>query len=272
MLHVKTFGVIAFAFVLLGCSIEADDSGRFSLSFGQGTTEEFRWDGTLAPGSTLEVKGVNGAVHAEVIRGSEAEVVAVKRSRRDPSVVHIEVVEHDRGVTICAVYPDNGTDEPNECLPGDRGHLGARRNNTSVEFTVRVPDGVHFIGRTVNGAISAEDMDGNVDIRTVNGSARFSTDGYGVARTVNGSINGRLGSADWDGELEFEAVNGSITLEFEDDLHAEVKMRTVNGSLNTDFALTTQGQISRRRLRGTIGDGGRELRLSTVNGSIRLRR
>ena len=50
MLYVKTFGVIAFAFVLLGCSIEADDSGRFSLSFGQGTTEEFCWEGTLAPG------------------------------------------------------------------------------------------------------------------------------------------------------------------------------------------------------------------------------
>jgi hypothetical protein len=273
MRHLKTFGVLTVSLVLLGCSIEADDAGRISLNFGQGVTEEFRWDGALAAGATVEVKGVNGEVHAEPTSGDRVEVIAVKQSRRDDlDEVNIEVVEHEGGVTICAVYPDNGADEPNECLPGDAGHIGARRNSTSVEFTVRVPNGVHFVGRTVNGAISAEDMVGNVDIRTVNGSVRFSTEGYGVARTVNGSITGRLGSANWTDELEFESVNGSITLDFDDTLHANVEMRTVNGSLDTDFPLTTRGRISRRRLRGTIGDGGREITLSTVNGSIRLRR
>ena len=272
MSALKAVSVVAACAVTFGCSIEADDAGRLSVSFGQGATEEFRWSGALAPGATLEVKAVNGAVHAEPARGGQAEVVALKRARRgDPSEVQIEVVEHEGGITICAVHPDDGSDRPNVCLPGDAGHLGARRSNVSVEFTVRVPDGIDFVGRTVNGAISAEDLDRNVDIRTVNGSARFSTAGYGVARTVNGSITGRLGSADWDGELEFESVNGSITLSFADALNADVEMRTVNGSLDTDFPLTAQGRINRRRLRGTIGTGGRILTLSTVNGSVRLR-
>lgn len=272
MRSLKALTLAVACALTVACSIEADDAGRISLSFSQAATEQFHWSGSLPPGSTLEVKGVNGAVHAEPAGDDQSEVEAVKRARRgDPNEVRIEVVEHEGGVTICAVYPDGDDDRPNQCLPGDAGHLSARRSNVTVEFTVRVPDGVHFIGRTVNGAISAEDLQGNVDIGTVNGSARFSTAGYGVARTVNGSITGRLGAADWDGELEFESVNGSITLSFADQLNADVEMRTVNGSLDTDFPLTAQGRISRRRLRGTIGTGGRTLMLSTVNGSIRLR-
>ncbi len=273
MNQLKTFAVLTATTVLFGCSIEADDSGRISLSFGAAETEDFRWDGAIEAGRTLEVKGVHGAIHAERATGETAEVRAVKSGRRnDPSGVEIVVVEHEDGVTLCAVYPDSDTDEPNECLPGDAGHLGARRNDVKVEFTIQVPEGVHFRGRTVNGQIAAEGLSGNVEVRTVNGSARFSTTGHGVARTVNGSITGSLGRADWGGPLEFQTVNGSITLDFETDLNADVEMRTVNGSLDTDFPLTTQGTISRRRLIGTIGSGGRDLTLSTVNGSIKLRR
>jgi len=40
--------------------------------------------------------------------------------------------------------------------------------------------------------------------------------------------------------------------------------------LMQDFPLTITGQVGPRRLRGTIGNGGPELNLSTVNGSIKL--
>lgn len=273
MLTFRTLGPLALALPLLACSLEADDAGRISLSFGKGRSDEFHWNGPVAAGQILEVKGVNGAVRAEAASGSEAEVVAERSSRRsNPADVNIVVVEHAGGVTICAVYPDRPGEEPNECLPGDAGHLGARGNSVKVDFIVRVPDGVSFRGRTVNGRISAEGLTDSVDIRTVNGAAAFSTSGYGVAGTVNGSITGSLGRTDWAAPLEFETVNGSITLEIDGDVDADVEMRTVNGSLNTDFPLTVQGSISRRRLSGTIGDGGRQLSLSTVNGSIELRR
>lgn len=271
MLKTKILGTLALTLPLLAC-LEADDVGRVSLSFGQGRTEEFRWIGSLREGQVLEVKGVNGTVHAEAADGAEIEVVAEKTSRHDPADVRIEVVEHEGGVTVCAVYPDREGEEPNECLPGDAGHLGARRNPTKVDFTVRVPDGIDFRGRTVNGRISAEGLTGRVDIRTVNGGATFSTSGYGVAGTVNGSITGSLGRSDWTEPLEFQTVNGSITLEFAGDLDTDVEMRTVNGSLDTDFPLAVQGSVSRRRLSGTIGDGGRQLTLSTVNGTLELRR
>lgn len=46
----------------------------------------------------------------------------------------------------------------------------------------------------------------------------------------------------------------------------------MNGSIETDFPLTVRGKLTSRRLAGTIGSEGRELRLETVNGSIRLRK
>jgi hypothetical protein len=46
----------------------------------------------------------------------------------------------------------------------------------------------------------------------------------------------------------------------------------VNGEITTDFPVTIQGRLSKKTLSAKIGNGGRELRLETVNGSIRLGR
>jgi hypothetical protein len=49
-------------------------------------------------------------------------------------------------------------------------------------------------------------------------------------------------------------------------------MTTTNRSVRTDFPVTVQGRMSRRRLEATLGKGGPELRLETVNGDVRLRK
>ncbi|MBP2648736.1 MAG: hypothetical protein H6Q77_2360, partial [Gemmatimonadetes bacterium] len=40
----------------------------------------------------------------------------------------------------------------------------------------------------------------------------------------------------------------------------------------SDFPMTLQGKMSPRSMRGTIGNGGPRLELSTVNGPIELRK
>src|SRR4051812_21526244 len=77
-----------------------------ALSGGVSTQNDFQWQGRIAQGSAIEIKGVNGNVRAEAATGDQVEVVATKRARRsDPESVRIQVVEHGGGVTICAVYP-----------------------------------------------------------------------------------------------------------------------------------------------------------------------
>lgn len=237
------------------------------------SNEEFRWRGNIARGRAIEIKGINGGVHAEAASGTEVEVVADKKGRRsDPKDVRIQVLEHADGVTICALYPSDDPNSPNVCEAGDRWRSRTRNNDVQVNFTVRVPAGVRFVGRTVNGGVEANSIGSDVEAYTVNGGVRVTATGHAQARTVNGSITASLGNANWTKPLEFKTVNGSITLDLPNDTSTQVEADTVNGDISTDFPLTVQGRLNRRHLSGTIGGGGRELRLKTVNGSIRLRR
>jgi hypothetical protein len=233
--------------------------------------DEFTWEGSLDIGSVIEIKGVNGSVLAERASGSRVEVRAVKQARRsDASEVRIEVVEHSGGVTLCAVYPSRGR-QANECAPGDGGRMNVRNNDTRVTFYVKVPAGVEFHGKTVNGDVEALDLQSDILVRTVNGDVEVSTSGFAEATTVNGSIAAAIGTADRSEGLRFTTVNGSITLDLPDDVNADVSARWVNGGIETVLPLELLGRISRGSAQGVLGEGGPHLELETVNGSIRIR-
>ena len=232
---------------------------------------DFEWRGQMAPGQGIEIKGINGNVRAVAARGNEVEVTAKRTARRsNPADVRFEVVPHAGGVTICAVYPAAPGQPPNECKPGSGGRSSSRDNDTSVNFTVRVPAGVGFIGRTVNGAVDGEALQGTAEAHSVNGSIRLVTTGLANATTVNGSINVSVGRADWPDGADFKTVNGEITLKLPPVVNAEVRATTVSGSIKSELPITMTGQFEGRRLQGTLGSGGRQLALSTVNGSITL--
>jgi DUF4097 and DUF4098 domain-containing protein YvlB len=182
------------------------------------------------------------------------------------------VIEHEDGVTICAVYPPGRRNEENDCRPHGKGRNNTRDNDVQVTWTVRVPDGVRLEARTVNGEIVARGLGAEAEAYTVNGSITVETRSWASASTVNGSITARLGRTDWRGENAFETVNGGITLDLPSGTSLEVDASTVNGSMSTDFPLTIRGKWGPRRMSGTIGEGGRTLSLSTVNGSLQLRR
>jgi hypothetical protein len=278
----------AFAWGWFGHDLTAANAKGLSLAesfcvkdLGQAVraADEFHWNGRIGSGKAIEIKGINGDISAEPAAGGDTEVIALKKARRsDPSAVKIQVVEHADGVTICALYPTEDPDNPNSCEPGgDRGHrnsstINVRNNDVRVDFIVRVPAGVAFFGRTVNGEISATSLSSNVISHTVNGSIKISTSGYAQARTVNGEIAARLGDANWSGSIELKTLNGDIKLDLPANASAQVQADTLNGEITSEFPLTLLGSISRKRLRGTIGSGGRELILKTLNGSIYLRR
>jgi hypothetical protein len=233
--------------------------------------EDFHWSGKVAAGQAIEIKGVNGGIHATGVAGGEVEVTAVKKGRRsDPADVKIEVVEHADGVTICAVYPSSGAS--NECVPGRHGRMSVRDNDVNVEFRVSVPAGVRFVGRTVNGDVEASGLKADAEATTVNGGIELDSTGTARAETVNGGITARLGRADWTGTLKLETVNGGIEVSMPEGLSADVRASTVNGDISTDFPLTVTGKIARRKLEGTIGSGGRTLEMKTVNGGIDLKK
>jgi len=235
-------------------------------------TRDFAWEGSIPRGRWLYVRNLNGAVRVERASGAKAEVTAEKRVKRgsaDDVRIEVKTLAND-DILICAIWTENTTCDEEGYRT--RGNSWNRRSEVSVEFTVRLPDGVKLVSSSVNGGIQIEGATSEVEASTVNGSITASSTGGPVrASTVNGGIEVRmreLGS----GELEFETVNGSIEVELPADVNAELDMRTVNGRVSSDFPLTISGRINPRHIRATLGTGGPRLKLSTINGSVEIRK
>lgn len=254
--------------------------------------EPFTWERELAPGQQVEIIGRNGRIRAEPSSSRQVEVHGERRGHGADDI-RVEVTEHADGVTIEAVYPER------DWWP--RGWFGP---SPRINFSVAVPAGVDLAARNRNGSISADGLDsdvdvetrngsvtltgivgdarvvtrnggvtvtadGNADIRTRNGRVRVEAGGYARARTRNGSVNATLSSADWTGDATFETRNGSVTVRVPETTDADVAIRTDRGSIRTDLAIDAHTD-KRRHLEGRLGNGGRDLRLKTRNGSIRL--
>jgi hypothetical protein len=224
--------------------------------FGAATTPStFHWSGNVSAGQLIEIRGINGNIHAQPSHGDSVEVIAHQSGRVvDPASVGVKVVEHDGGVTILAVTPDSSPSS------GD----------VNIDFTISVPSGVRFVARTVNGGVEATSLDADTEAHTVNGNVVLSTTRGGQGETVNGSITASVGKIS--SPLNFTTVNGTISLEVPRGTSARIRARTKNGPISTDFQLPVRGQFPAQHAEGVIGCGGPELHLATVNGSINVRR
>lgn len=239
-----------------------------SVAFAQAPDQgrEFHWKGKLAAENVVMIKNINGDIDAERAGGDEVEITAEK-SGPEADQVKIEVVQLSDGIMVCAIYPGWFKNRCDEWHSHD-----SHSDRTKVQFTVKVPENLRFEAENVNGGVNAEHMGRFVKATSVNGSVRVSTRSWAELSTVNGSIDGSLGSAAWNGTLKAESVNGSITLELPGDTNTEVHFSSVNGRLDSDFPLTISGKFGGHAVRGTIGSGGRELKVETVNGSVHLRK
>ena len=238
--------------------------------------DTFKWSGKMPAGAWLHVANLNGSIRVEAASGDVAEVVGEKDWRRgDPKEVRFAVVKDGNDITICALWGDEST-----CDAGGAHYERHRHgdwddhNDVNVKFTVKIPKGIKLGLNTVNGSLDVAGATSEVQAETVNGRVEVTTGGGPVnAETVNGSITVSMATAPGDKDLRFKTVNGSIDVTVPSTFTGELDMETVNGSLTSDFPLTISGRVNPKHLRATIGSGGgRHVEMSTVNGSIELRK
>jgi hypothetical protein len=241
--------------------------------------DAFSWSDELAPGSTVHLRTTNGNV---VVRGTadqQVHVQGIKRWRhgRDRDVRF--VVARDGGeVYLCAIWTRRGGYCGNERYRPSPARwlaifsLFRRRSDMAASFEAMLPPGVNVDASTVNGRVTVTEAAGDVEAATVNGDIRASTmRGALSLKTVNGSIRARAASLAEGAPIQLETVNGSVRAELPTPLDADVQLSTVNGRITTDFPVALSGRATERDLRGTVGGGGRPVRLKTVNGSVELK-
>jgi len=236
------------------------------------TESDFHWQGNLKAGQTLEVINRNGEIEANP--GDSARVSGMKHDGDDDKEFFIEVVEYSDGVTICAVYAKEKT--PGRCHRGgvssDSSNWSWHGHRAKINFDVQVPGGVRFKALTTNGGVHCRDLKSVVEAATTNGNVEVSTSEWASARTTNGGVRVAMGNAKWNGELELLTTNGSVDVTLPAGAEFTVRASTTNGGVKTDFPVTVQGSFSSKDLSGTVGGGGRELRVATTNGGIELRK
>jgi Putative adhesin len=253
----------------------------------------WRWDGRVDAGHWMGVHNVNGSVQFAPSSDNMVHVTAEKRenSGGDITEVTFEVVQEGGDVSICAIWHDNGHCGIDSFRQNRDRDNENQHNRTSVRFTVSVPRSVRVRAASVNGGVSIRDVGAEVRASTVNGSCEVTNaagpvkatavnGGVNVttaagpvnASTVNGDLDVRMSSLTGSDDMRFSTVNGSITITVPGGFNADFRFSTVHGSIGSDFPLTLSGRFGPRNASGTIGSGGRELRASTVNGSIDLKK
>jgi DUF4097 and DUF4098 domain-containing protein YvlB len=217
----------------------------------------------------VEIKGITGNITVDATSSTMLDVSAVKRGRDDdPRDVRIEVVEHNGGVTICALYPDVPGQPANRCGPGSDARISANNNDVEVTFTIAMPAGVDFSAEIVTGNVDVFDATGDVDVAAVTGNVQLGTTETATVAIVTGNITVDLLSADYDRDQSFAAVTGNVLVTVPAGANAAVELATVTGIIASDFALNAP--VPGRR-GGLIGTGGPDLVLATVTGNVDLR-
>jgi hypothetical protein len=268
----RIVAVVTLALLLLAGSAPAKAQGEKRTVF---TENDFHWQANLRPGQTLEIIGRNGGIDAAGATGDAAQVEGIKESHGDANEVFVEVVEYADGVTICAVYEKDA--QPGRCHRGgaDSDHHGwswHNNNHTKLNFNVKVPRGVLLKAMTTNGGIRGRDLNSVVEAATTNGNVDVATSEWASARTTNGGVTVAMGSAKWSGEIELMTTNGSVHASLPASAEFQVRAATTNGGIHTDFPVTVMGSFGSKDLSGTVGAGGRDLRLATTNGGIEIRK
>lgn len=299
--HHGTFGALASVclapLVLGACVVSVDQRD------GPMVREEKRFKVSAGSASEVTLITFDGAID---VRGWDRDEVYVEIEKRgaDRAVLdEIEITSEQNGnqVRLEARLP-----EPRKTkwgMPG-RSH--------SAKLIASVPMGSNLLLRSGDGGLTVERVKGRLDLRTSDGDLNgIDLTGEIVARTGDGRINfdgvdgkcdvvtgdgsislsGRfdlLRARTSDGALTLKVLPGSLlgedwTLQTGDGnvvfylpdlLNAEIEAEASDGNAKADPALEMRldGDLPKRMLRGTLGSGGRLVRVNTGDGSIMFKR
>jgi hypothetical protein len=283
------FAALAFAPALAGAQEVAGDL--------------FTWSGRLAAGSTLGIRHYNGPIDVRESTSDRVELRAERRNRRS-SELSFQIQNDANGVTICGVWRGR-----NACDSSRRGGWDWDEGPPSSRLTVLLPKGVRLAANTGNGDVTVDKASNDVEIRSGNGDVRVrltagevdvttgngeleidgatgpvrATTGNGrvyvltstgpvTARTGNGEIDVRMKTLTGSSDMQFVTGNGSVTVALPSNFNGEIDASTGHGDFQSDFEIKVLGRLNPRHIRGTIGEGGRRIRMSSGNGRLELRK
>ncbi len=267
---------------------------------GQGDPGDFTWGEAILAGITLEVRGRIGSIEAVAATGRDAEVVGTFQSGKHgaPGQIEIRVIRETGRIIICSVYPRNerwsngNLDQHHDkdaCEAAQHEKTIRGENDTRVNYVVRVPGGVHFVGQTVTDSVVIRGLRGDAEGYSVSGDVRISDVRGGVidAASISGDLSFEgvdagdvyagtlsgdvtfIGAIHSSGEYSFLSYTGEILVNLPTGAGVTLDVLAPKGDVASVVPLTPSVS-SRRRSSGRLGSGSAHMTLNTLNGKIRI--
>lgn len=214
----------------------------------------------------IEIEGVNGTINVDAaspdnVRMSAdvaARGVAPKKGEENDGYFHTRVV-------------------------GDTLVIGQRRqhhvvigipfftqDDVRIDYELHVPPNVALDLRTINGRIATRGMAGETSATTVNGEVDLEATGANevAAKAINGRVDARF-LHDFHG-ARLGTINGRVTAVLPSSASFVGDFSQVNGDFEAGFPLTIHSHPRSRRVSGEVNGGRYLLKISTVNGDIKV--
>lgn len=286
-------GALVLPVVLLaGCTVTLDSQSQIAR-------EEKRFAVSGTP--SVHLTTFDGPIEIQSWDKSDVLVEVEKRGSTREAVDALEVKSSQDGNTIeLEVRKPEGLSLNGFGFHGSASAKLIVSVPRNADIRARSGDGsiriAHVTGRTElhtgDGSIRAEDVSGELTFTTGDGSVTVDgAEGRLALETGDGSINviGKLAAVrlhTGDGSIVYRSQpgtamaddwdittgDGTVSLYLPSDFGAELDAHTGDGSIRNDLKVDGEtAGANRRTVKGRLGAGGKQLRIRTGDGSIRLR-
>lgn len=138
---------------------------------------------------------------------------------------------------------------------------GIKVNNVTVNSTAKL--------NSTSGSVNASNLKAHyLEAKSVSGSTNIFGDIKGdiVVGSVSGSVHLATTTLP---PIKASSVSGSVKITIPKDSAFKIDASSVSGGISCDFPVLVQHH-KRNKLRGVVGDGTKEIKLSSVSGSIKI--
>lgn len=230
--------------------------------------ERFEQTYPLDSTGRVGVSNVNGSITIDTWDNAQVKLEYVKTadSRERLSEVEVRIDARRDSIRVETEY-DNRRQTNNR--------QSRNNGNLTVAYRLTVPrTAVLDKIETVNGSINIANAANLTKASAVNGEIK-ATNLRGTANlsTVNGTVQADFDRLQTGSRISLDTVNGTVNLTIPSDAGATIKADTVNGSITNDFGLPVRkGQYVGKDLYGRIGSGDAQIKLTSVNGGLSVKR
>ena len=222
-----------------------DPSGRFSLVMHNGTV-------TVTPSNQSRVT-IDATIEPGEIGYDE-----------DVDKVDIRVSGSGSSVHVDTNYDRVGYHRTGWLFAGDQRVL------PPVHYTISLPSTASLEIEDHNATVRVTGMSGDVRISAHNGRIEANELG-GAADITAHNADVRVGFTRFGKASEIETHNGSIDVRLPSDARFDIDARGHHLGVDSDFPVVAR-DLDRDTYVGNVNGGGARLRISTHNGSVRLRK